>query len=117
MVMPDGDRPLTIIDFDDCGFGYFLYDFAAALTFYEHRPEAVDMAAAWLDGYRDVQALTSEDLRAANAFVMLRRLTMLGWATTHRADALPRDLWDENLPGTVDIGSRFLADPVWMTRR
>ena len=116
MVMPDGENPLTIIDFDDCGFGYYLYDFAAAITFYEHRPAARDMAAGWLDGYRAVNPLTSDDLRAAESFVMLRRLTMLGWATTHRSDALPPDLWDENLPGTVEVASRYLDDPGWITR-
>ncbi len=30
----DGDR-VTLIDFDDCGFGWFMYDFAAAISFFE----------------------------------------------------------------------------------
>ena len=28
----DGEQ-LTVIDFDDCGFSWYLYDFAAAITF------------------------------------------------------------------------------------
>lgn len=112
-VMLDGDR-LTIIDFDDSGEGYYLYDFAAALTFYEHRPEAPQMAAAWLAGYEQVAPLSAKDREAAAALSMLRRLTMLGWATTHRADALPPDLWDENLPGTVEVAGRYLADRTWL---
>jgi Ser/Thr protein kinase RdoA (MazF antagonist) len=107
---------LTIIDFDDCGFGYSLYDFGAALTFYEHRDEALAMAAGWLDGYRGVAPLTTAQLEGAAALSMLRRLTMLGWATTHRADALPADLWDENAPGTVVMGERYLADPLHLVR-
>jgi Ser/Thr protein kinase RdoA (MazF antagonist) len=110
-----GDGPLTVIDFDDCGYGYYLYDFAAALTFYEHRPEAVALATAWLDGYRSVAALGPDDLRAAGALSMLRRLTILGWTTTHRPDALPADLWAEYLPGTVDVARRYLADSTWLT--
>ncbi|MGB4778380.1 phosphotransferase enzyme family protein [Microbacterium sp.] len=116
MRMSEGEHPLVIIDFDDCGFGYYLYDFAAALTFYEHRPAAREMAERWLTGYQTVRPLSAVDLRVAGAFSLLRRLTMLGWATTHRADALPPDLWDENLPGTVEVGARFLADPEWLTR-
>lgn len=109
------DGQLTVIDFDDCGYGYYLYDFAAALTFYEHRPEAVDLAAAWADGYQHVAPLSPDDLRAACALSMLRRLTILGWTTTHRPDALPPDLWAEYLPGTVDVAGRYLADSTWLT--
>jgi Ser/Thr protein kinase RdoA (MazF antagonist) len=110
-----GDGQLTVIDFDDCGYGYYLYDFAAALTFYEHRPEAVQMAAAWMDGYRSVAPLSPDDLRAACALSMLRRLTILGWTTTHRPDALPPDLWAEYLPGTVEVAGRYLANGTWLT--
>lgn len=116
MVTGEPGEPLSVIDFDDCGFGYYLYDFAAAITFYEHRPEAAAMAANWLAGYETVRPLSASDLRAAGALSMIRRLTMLGWATTHRADALPADLWNENLPGTVEVGARFLADAEWLTR-
>jgi Ser/Thr protein kinase RdoA (MazF antagonist) len=105
---------LTVIDFDDCGFSWFLYDFASALTFYEHRPEAQEMAANWLDGYTEVRPLNPLDLQRAAALSVIRRLTMLGWATTHRADALPRDLWDENAPGTIEICARYLERPTWL---
>jgi Ser/Thr protein kinase RdoA (MazF antagonist) len=112
-ILVDGGE-LTIIDFDDCGFSWRLYDFAAALTFYEHRPVAKVMAAHWLDGYREVAPLGHADLELAGALSMIRRLTMLGWATTHRADALPADLWNENLPGTVDVARRYLDNRLWL---
>jgi Ser/Thr protein kinase RdoA (MazF antagonist) len=108
------DAGLTVIDFDDCGYGYYLYDFGSALTFYEHRPEAKAMAAAWLDGYRSAALLTAEDLRAAGALSMLRRLTILGWTTTHREDALPPGLSAEYLPGTVEVAGRYLDDGLWL---
>ncbi|MFT4127917.1 MAG: phosphotransferase [Gordonia sp. (in: high G+C Gram-positive bacteria)] len=113
MVSAEG---MTIIDFDDCGYGFYLYDFAAALTFYEHRPEAGEMAGRWLDGYRTSSPLSSVDLVAAAALSMLRRLTMLGWQMTHRPDALPADLWDENQDGTVEVAARYLSDPLWLVR-
>lgn len=105
---------MTIIDFDDCGQGYYLYDFGSALTFYEHRPEALEMGARWLDGYRQVAPLSRDELEVAGALSLMRRLTMLGWATTHREDALPKDLWDENLPGTIEVAARYVADPLWL---
>ncbi|WOF22479.1 phosphotransferase [Microbacterium betulae] len=116
MTTTDAANPLVVIDFDDCGHGFYLYDFAAALTFYEHRPEALEMAGRWIDGYTQIRPLSTHDLAAAAALSLLRRLTMLGWATTHRADALPSDLWDENLPGTVEVGRRYLSDPLRIVR-
>ncbi|UFS58617.1 phosphotransferase enzyme family protein [Subtercola endophyticus] len=112
-IMIEGDA-LTIIDFDDSGFGFYLYDFAAALTFYEHLPEATRMAASWLEGYAQVSPLTRPQLEAAAALSQIRRLTMLGWSTTHREDSLPPDLWNANLPGTVEVSARYLQTPLWL---
>jgi Ser/Thr protein kinase RdoA (MazF antagonist) len=105
---------LTVIDFDDSGFSWYLYDFASALTFYEHRDEAPEMAANWLAGYTEVVPLKRADLETAAALSIIRRLTMLGWATTHREDALPADLWNENLPGTVDVAARYADNRMWL---
>ncbi|KAA9105531.1 phosphotransferase enzyme family protein [Microbacterium rhizomatis] len=105
---------LTVIDFDDCGYSWFLYDFASALTFYEHTTYAPEMAGNWLEGYRSVAPLTAQDLQRAAALSVIRRLTMLGWATTHREDALPADLWAQNIPGSVTVAERYLADPSWL---
>ena len=105
---------LTVIDFDDSGFSWYLHDFAAALTFYEHREIAQQLATHWISGYRETLALDRNDLETAAALSLIRRLTMLGWATTHRADALPADLWDENLPGTVEVAARYLRHPLWL---
>lgn len=105
---------LTVIDFDDCGYSWFLYDFASALTFYEHTTYAPEMAGNWLEGYRSVAPLTAQDLQRAAALSVMRRLTMLGWATTHREDALPADLWIQNIPGAVAVAERYLADPTWL---
>lgn len=112
MAAPDGS--LTVIDFDDCGFGYYLYDFAAALTFVEHEPYAPAMARAWVEGYREVAPLTDADLVHACALSMLRRVQMLGWTTGHRPDALPPGLFNAQLPGARECARRFLADPRWL---
>jgi Ser/Thr protein kinase RdoA (MazF antagonist) len=40
------DAHLRIIDFDDCGFSWFMYDFAAAVSFIEHEPIVPESAAA-----------------------------------------------------------------------
>ncbi|TDS87789.1 Ser/Thr protein kinase RdoA (MazF antagonist) [Nesterenkonia aurantiaca] len=112
-IMMHNDR-LTVIDFDDCGYGWFLYDFASALSFIEHEPYAGRIAREWIIGYRSVRELTAEDVRFACALSMLRRLTMLGWTTTHRRDALPPEIWDAQLPGAVEVAQRYLESPTWL---
>ncbi len=61
-LLVDGDR-LSVIDFDDCGFSWYLYDFAAAISFLEHEPYIPELLDAWIAGYRTVTPLTDEETR------------------------------------------------------
>lgn len=113
-VIASADGTLTVIDFDDCGYSYFLYDYAAALSFVEHEPYAPAMAREWIAGYREVMPLSDDDLVRASALSMIRRLQMLGWTTNHYADALPDGLYDAQAPGTVMCAKRYLDNPLWL---
>lgn len=79
----NGDHPPALIDFDDCGFSWFLYDFAAAISFIEDSSKIANLLAAWLQGYRRVTCLSDEDIAIIPTLVMLRRLALLGWLGTH----------------------------------
>lgn len=70
---------LKIIDFDDCGFSWLLYDFAAAISFIEHQPYVADLQAGWLKGYRRFRALSTEDEAMLSTFILLRRLQLIAW--------------------------------------
>lgn len=52
---PDG--AVAAVDFDDCGFGYYLYDMACPLLFYKSLPRYADLKAALWDGYTSVRPL------------------------------------------------------------
>lgn len=112
-IMIQGES-LTVIDFDDCGHTWFQYDFAAALSFLEHTPEAPTMAVEWLAGYTSVRPLARDAVELGCALSMVRRLQMLGWTTTHRADALPTDLWSAQVPGTLEVAESYLRNPTWL---
>jgi Ser/Thr protein kinase RdoA (MazF antagonist) len=116
-IMVDAAGRLTVIDFDDCGTSRLLWDFAAALSFIEHEPYAPTIAAAWLEGYRSVRAVSEEDLAVATALSTVRRLQMLGWTTTHREDALPPAVWTAQVPGTAEVAQRYLDRPYWLLER
>lgn len=77
------DGQTRLIDFDDCGFGWFMYDFAAGISFMEDHPQVPALRAAWLDGYRQIRPLAKEDEIEIDSFVMLRRLALLAWIGSH----------------------------------
>lgn len=74
-LLVEGDS-VTVIDFDDCGFSWYLYDLACALTFNEGRADVDDLIAAWVGGYREIEPLTREDEEEIWTFLMLRRLML-----------------------------------------
>ena len=72
-----------LIDFDDCGFGWFMYDFAAGISFIEDKPEIPAMREAWVRGYRKVRELPPEQEQEIDSFVMLRRMALTAWIASH----------------------------------
>jgi Ser/Thr protein kinase RdoA (MazF antagonist) len=108
------DSALTVIDFDDCGYSWYLYDFASALSFMEHVDDAPTMAQEWVEGYSEVRPLSRTDEQLACALSMIRRLQMLGWTTTHREDALPPVLWAAQRDGTLAVAEKYRRSPTWL---
>jgi len=77
-LLVDGDTT-AIIDFDDCGHSFYLYDLAGALSFLEERDDAPDLVASWLDGYRRVADIPTDVETEIPTLIMLRRLQLMGW--------------------------------------
>ncbi len=77
-ILVEGDTT-AIIDFDDCGFGWYLFDLAAALSFLEERPDVPNLVESWLGGYRKIARVPNGAEREIPTFVMLRRLQLIGW--------------------------------------
>ncbi|GAA3161375.1 phosphotransferase [Planomonospora alba] len=104
-----GDGPPSVIDFDDCGFGWYLYDLAAALSFIEHDPRVPEMAEAWLRGYRSVLALPTGDEAEIWTFVLLRRLLLVAWIGSHGGVDIAAELGAGYTRGTCELAERYLA--------
>ncbi|NHT18671.1 phosphotransferase [Cellulomonas sp. IC4_254] len=109
----DGDD-VTLIDFDDCGFSWFVLDLAAALSYVEHLPDAPERAQAWVAGYQDVRPLTRQDARTACALSMLRRLQVLGRTVTDPRGGPSGALRAEQPAGSVLVAERYLRSPTWL---
>jgi Ser/Thr protein kinase RdoA (MazF antagonist) len=108
-LLVDGTR-LGIIDFDDCGFSWFFYDFAAAVSFMEHEPIVAELQNAWLEGYRQLAPVSKADEAMLPVFVMLRRMLLTAWIASHSDTETARRLGTEYTEGTVAMGERFLAE-------
>ena len=72
-----------LIDFDDCGDGWLMYDFAASISFIEDDIRIPDLKKAWLKGYRSVRDLSATDENEIETLVMLRRMALLAWIGSH----------------------------------
>ncbi|MBO1073945.1 phosphotransferase enzyme family protein [Roseomonas marmotae] len=106
-LLVEGER-LGVIDFDDCGFSWYLYDFAAAVSFMEDDPLVPALMAAWVDGYRAVAPLPETEVALLPAFVMLRRMLLTAWLATHAETPTGQELGAGYTAGTVALGRDFL---------
>lgn len=79
-----------LIDFDDCGFGFRLYDLGTALAQILEEPGLTEIATGLIEGYATERALGDEDLAMLPVFVMLRALASLGWTMPRLAPGDPR---------------------------
>lgn len=111
-LLVDGYK-VTLIDFDDCGFCWFAYDFAAAISFHETNPAIPALRAAWIEGYRAVRQLTPEDVAAIDSMVMLRRMALLAWIGSHSDTRLAQQHMRGFADGTAELAERYLRGPIW----
>ena len=101
---------LTLIDFDDCGFGWFLYDFAASVSFIETHPRLNDFKQAWLHGYRGIQPISKGEEDLLDSFIMLRRLALLAWVGSHSESDEPKHLAPFFARETAEIAESYLIN-------
>ena len=106
-LMVDGPR-LQIIDFDDCGFSWFMYDFATAVSFIEHEPAVPDLLRSWLSGYCRQQPLSAQERAEIPTFVALRRILLSAWLASHAEIPFARQFGPAYTAGTVHIAQQLL---------
>jgi Ser/Thr protein kinase RdoA (MazF antagonist) len=100
---------VKVIDFDDCGFSWHLYDAATAVSFFEHEPHVPELMAAWAKGYRTVLDLPAEDEAEIPTFVMLRRMILVAWIGSHSETDLAQSMGVAYTEKTAPMCEDFLA--------
>lgn len=103
------DGRIAVIDFDDCGFGWFAFDFAAAISFIETDPAIPDLQDAWVEGYRSVAPLDPDVEAEIPTFIMLRRLQLTAWIASHAETPTAQEMGTGFTDDTVALAETFLA--------
>ncbi len=106
--------PITVIDFDDCGWSWHLADLGAVVSFIEDTPEAEAMIAGWLEGYRETRPLPDEHLAMIPTFVLLRRVQLTAWVASHAHADSAIAFTDGFAEGTARLAERYLDDGDWL---
>jgi Ser/Thr protein kinase RdoA (MazF antagonist) len=104
------DDDTRVIDFDDAGLTWFLYDIATALSFMEDREDLDGLIAAWVEGYRTQAPLSAEEVAEIPTFLMLRRLGIVAWIGSHSQTDLARELGASFTDGTVGLARKYIDD-------
>jgi len=101
---------LRLLDFDDCGFSWFMYDFASAISFYEHSPDVPMLRDAWFRGYQKISRITAEDRAIVPTLVLARRILLLGWIASHSEVPTARELGANYTDQSLDLAERYLGN-------
>lgn len=80
------------IDFDDCGWGHFLYDLAVTEWYLQARPDFAALREAHMRGYREVRPLSEDEEALLPTFLAARSLMIAMYLATRKDN--PR-LWQE----------------------
>ncbi len=72
---------LYLIDYDDCGYGWFLYECGCTLMQYNDPLE--ELSQSWIRGYTGIRNLSDKDLEMIPVFILMRRIARIGWMASH----------------------------------
>ncbi len=103
------DGSISVIDFDDSGFSWYLYDLGTAVSFFEHSPEVPALVDSWLTGYHRAGRLPAEDQAEIWTFIMFRRLLLTAWIGSHRGVEFAAGLGAGYTRGSCDLAESYLS--------
>ena len=108
-LLVDDRGEVTVIDFDDCGRGWHMYELACALSFIEADDATPKRVELWLRAYLRARPQATDDARAVPDLVLLRRLLLVAWLATRHHTTEAEALAARFIPETVALGEAYLA--------
>jgi len=99
---------VKVIDFDDCGFGWYMYDLGSALSFMEHEPYVPQLVASWIKGYTKVAPISREEREEIPTFIMLRRMILVAWLGSHHETDIAQEIGASYTESTIPLALDYL---------
>lgn len=106
-IMVDGGD-VRLIDFDDAGFGWHLFELATALYFIRGETYCDQAQTALIEGYRRHRQLTDEDLELLPLFFLARGTTYVGWVHTRSETDTAKELTPMLLEMACELAEDYL---------
>lgn len=97
-----------VIDFDDCGMGWYLHDLAAAISFVEHHPRAAEWVDNWILGYERVAHISDAEMALVPTLLIQRRIQVTAWMGTHADTEMALSLGPHWASHSVRLCRRYL---------
>jgi len=109
-ILVDGKR-LRIIDFDDAGFGWHMFEIATSLYFIRRESFYEVARDALIAGYRRHRRLPDEHLHLLPMFLAARGTTYLGWVHTRKGELTALELTPQLIELAVAAANDYLGAP------
>jgi Ser/Thr protein kinase RdoA (MazF antagonist) len=108
-VLVDGAHT-RLIDFDDAGFGWHLFEIATSLYFYRDSDPYEAIRDACIEGYRAKRPLSDKELAHLPLFLLARGTTYLGWVYTRSETETAQELTPMLIGMVCPLAEEYLSD-------
>ncbi len=107
-LMVDGDQ-VRLIDFDDAGFGWHLFELVTCLFFIQGEDYFEQAQDALIAGYREHRQLPDEQLELLPLFFLARAYTYVGWGHTRHETETAKELTPMLLEAACGLTEEYLS--------
>ena len=107
-VLVDGDQ-LRLIDFDDAGFGWHLFELVTSLYFIQGESYFERAEGALIEGYRAHRQLPDQQLEMMPLFFLARGFTYIGWVHTRHETETAQELTPMLLEAACGLAEDYLS--------
>lgn len=107
-LLVDGEH-IRLLDFDDAGFGWHMFEIATSLYFHSGQPQYAPIRDALIAGYREERALPDAEVAQLSMFLAARGFTYLGWVHTRHETETARELTPQLVELACAAAREYLA--------
>ena len=106
------DGRVVVLDFDDSGYGWYLWELATAVFWYLGTPHYEPALEGYVAGYRTERSLPDDELRLLPQFLLMRALVYMGWMQTRHTQRTARRLTSRVRELSLALAARVLEGNV-----